>query len=291
LLLAVLSAVMLFAWHPWQDNTLPPALTISPRTGVGLGDGVVVDGARRPTTADARVASAERGAAASRPVALAERQVPELGISGARPASRAASPATPEGPPQNPSPAPAPVPVPMPVSTPAPAPAPAPIPSPQPVDAVEEAPAPPDRSTAVVKVPVRVENATVQICDSHEYVLTFSVFLEGMVFAPAGSENSVVRVVGGETVVAESFLGAVSEASWHEIEVDFAASSDPEGFYAIYLDGEPIELAAGVGLIPSGSVCAPMEVGLFRDGQPVQESSEFRIAGLEFSDAQDSAVP
>lgn len=280
---------MLFAWHPWKDDALPPALTISPKTGVGLGDGVAVDGARLSTINDARVASAGRGAAASRPVALAGRQMPELGVSDARPASRAV--ATPGGPPQNPSPAPVPVSVPMPVSTPAPAPAPAPILSPQPVDAVAEAPAPPDRSTAGVKVPVRVENATVQICDGHEYVLTFSVYREGMVFDPSGNENSVVRVVGGETVVAESFLEAVSASAWHEIEVDFAASNDSEGFYAIYLDGEPVELVTGVGLIPSGSVCAPMEVGLFRDGQSVQESSEFRIAGLEFSDAQESALP
>ncbi len=143
----------------------------------------------------------------------------------------------------------------------------------------------------MVKVPVRVENATVQICDSHEYALTFSVYREGMVFAPSGDENSVVRVVDGDTVIAESFLEALSESTWHEIEVDFAASNDSEGFSAIYLDGEPIALAAGVGLIPSGSDCAPLEVGLFRDGQPVQESSEFRIAGLEFSDAQESALP
>lgn len=274
---------MFFAWHPWQGDTLPPAVRTAPKTGVGLGDGMAVDGARLPTPADARVASAERGAAAPRPVALVERQVPELGVSDARPASQTTSVTAPERPPpQSPSPAPAPVPV----STPAPT----PIPSPQPVDTGETT-APPDLSTAVVKVPVRVENATVQICDSHEYALTFSVYREGMVFAPSGDENSVVRVVDGDTVIAESFLEALSESTWHEIEVDFAASNDSEGFSAIYLDGEPIALAAGVGLIPSGSDCAPLEVGLFRDGQPVQESSEFRIAGLEFSDAQESALP
>lgn len=247
MLLAVLSAVMLFAWHPWEDNALPPALTISPRTGVGLGDGVVVDRARLPTTADARVALAERGAAASRPVALAERQVPELGVSGARPAIRAASPATPVGPPQSPSPAPAPVPVPMPVSTPAPAPAPAPIPSPQPVDAVEEAPAPPDRSTAVVKVPVRVENEESEACEGHAYVVT--------------DEAQVLAL--------QSLLAALTEEGLGEAVVDPGAPDSGERLYVVFLEGEPVEAVIGPGLV--ATICAPA-VELMPDEAPEPES-------------------
>lgn len=288
-LLAMLSGAMLLAWHPWGDNELVPELTIAPGMGVGLGDAKAVASASPSAIAGARGVSAGRAEVGPQAASASPAPVPALAVSVARPVSRVVA-ASPDRPPATAPPAPSPSPSPAPVATPAPQLA--ATPAPQPVSTVEKAPAtPPERSTAGVVVPVRVENAVVQICDGHEYVLDFSAYLEEVALAPSDGETSIVRVVGGESLIGEDFLEALSEREWHEIEVRLAAASAPQGFYAIYLDGEPVQLAVGVGLVPSEGACALLEIGLSRDGQAVQESSELRIAGLQFSDAQEPPLP
>jgi hypothetical protein len=79
------------------------------------------------------------------------------------------------------------------------------------------------------------------------------------------------------------FLSPLTERAWHDVEIDFKASAQGEGFYAVFLDDELIDARAGVSLIPSGSGAAQIGVGLRRDPTRVQGSSEIRFgpASLE----------
>jgi hypothetical protein len=152
-----------------------------------------------------------------------------------------------------------------------------------------------------------------QIQEGDEYALSFSLDVQSMAFGEPEADNVMVeftdeagesRTFGlqlwqlaigdpqslgrgvwasGEAMGGNRFLSPLTERAWHDVEIDFKASAQGEGFYAVFLDNELIDARAGVSLIPSGSGAAQIGVGLRRDPTRVQGSSEIRFgpASLE----------
>jgi hypothetical protein len=65
----------------------------------------------------------------------------------------------------------------------------------------------------------------------------------------------------GEAMGGDRFLAPVAEGVWHQAIVRLKASSREEGFYEVYLDGQPIDARSGVSPIAPGSSYAQVEVG------------------------------
>ena len=74
-------------------------------------------------------------------------------------------------------------------------------------------------------------------------------------------------------------------ASWHRLarrhgttwSSCFSASSEGAGYYALYLDGQPVEVRLGVSMIRPGSSYAQAEIGLFRDGDLLPGTSQIWV--------------
>ncbi len=150
------------------------------------------------------------------------------------------------------------------------------------------------------------------IQEGDEYALSFSFDIHSMAFGEPEADNVMVefndeagegRTFGlqlwqlaigdpqflgrglwssGEAMGGNRFLSQLTERAWHNVEIDFRASAQGEGFYAVFLDDVLIDARAGVSLIP-GSGAAQIGVGLLRDPTRVQGSSEIRFgpASLE----------
>jgi len=82
-------------------------------------------------------------------------------------------------------------------------------------------------------VPVRVENADQEACDGYAYVIT--------------DEADVLAL--------QSFLDALSEEAPDEAVLDRGVSEHGERLYTVFLDGEPVEVALGPGLL--AIICTP----------------------------------
>jgi hypothetical protein len=91
--------------------------------------------------------------------------------------------------------------------------------------------------------------------------------------------------VGGER-----FLAPLAEGSWHDIVVHFKASSQEDGFYEVYLDGASVDARDGVSTIVPGSSYTQIEVGLLRDGDRVQGTSEIRLDAAKLGGTLESVL-
>lgn len=147
----------------------------------------------------------------------------------------------------------------------------------------------------------------VQIREGHEYALAFSFSIQSMVYGEPGAPNLIMRMIGdagpsssfglqlwdyagadgssggrglwsaGDAMGGDRFLAPVSERSWHDVVVLFSASSEGAGYYALYLDHQPVEVRVGVSMIPPGSSYAQAEIGLFRNGDRIPGFSEIWV--------------
>jgi len=304
--------VALASLRPWETDSVAPQVWISPEVGIGLDDSVALAPAGGPGIAAARVAPSGYDAAIAKvPVAVPENvSAPVLDVAAARPVSVSQPATVPARPPSGvPSPPPS-VALPAPVAV-APAPAPAAVlvvlpPSSQPPAVVGSDGGPGDFDS-------------VEIREGDEYALSFSFYLETTTFAEPGTENLIMQFSSdaddahsfdlqlwedpdfglvsrglwssGEAVGGDRFLGPVEEGVWHDVFVPFEASGQDAGFYEVYLDGQLVDARSGVSLIASGSDHAQIEVGLFRDGGPVEGTSEIRIDEARLSESLEPALP
>jgi len=162
---------------------------------------------------------------------------------------------------------------------------------------------------------------TVQIHEGDEYAFGFSFYIETMAYGVPGADNLVMRLKSdaddepafglqlwdlpgypweasqrglwssGEAVGGDRFLVAVPERVWHDVAIRFKASSQGEGFYELYLDGQLVDARDAVSLIAPGSSYAQIEVGLFRDGDRVQGDSEIHLDAAKLGDTLESVQP
>jgi hypothetical protein len=155
--------------------------------------------------------------------------------------------------------------------------------------------------------------APTQIVEGDESALSFSFNIGSMAFGEPGVDNVMVEFTdetgevrsfglqlwqdaigdpeglgrglwaSGDAAAGDRFLSSLTERAWHDVVIDFRASAEGSGFYAVFLDGEMVDVRGGVSLIPSGSLAAQIGIGLVRDPTRVQGSSELRLgpASLE----------
>jgi hypothetical protein len=151
------------------------------------------------------------------------------------------------------------------------------------------------------------DGEAVQIHEGHEYALAFSFYIQTMVYGEPGAPNLIMRMVGdadpapsfglqlwdypgadgssggrglwsaGDAMGGDRFLAPAAEGTWHDVVVLFSASSEGAGYYALYLDGQPVEVRVGVSTIPPGSSYAQVEIGLFRDGELLPGTSQIWV--------------
>jgi hypothetical protein len=164
------------------------------------------------------------------------------------------------------------------------------------------------------------EEGIVEIRDGQEYAFAFSFYIQSMVYGEPGADNMILRLrsdasesvalglelweapgqtagferglwSSGEAVGGDRFLAPVSERAWHDVVVQFKASSQGLGSYALYLDRELVDSRDGVSLIAPGSDHSQIEVGLFRDGERVQGTSEIRLDAAKLGETLESVQP
>ncbi|HEX6228730.1 MAG TPA: heparin lyase I family protein [Solirubrobacterales bacterium] len=161
----------------------------------------------------------------------------------------------------------------------------------------------------------------VQIREGDEYAFAFSFYIQTMVYGEPGADNLIMRLKSdaaeepalglqlwdwastdwhngarglwssGSATGGPRFLGPVGERTWHDVIVHFRASAQGAGFYEVYFDGNLVDARSGVSVIVPGSGFAQIEVGLFRDSERVQGTSELRIDAARLGDTLESVLP
>jgi polysaccharide lyase-like protein len=311
-LLVLLAGVALLSLRPWETDSVGPQVWVSPEVGLGLDDSVAVAPSQRPHVASAHVADGGYATFADQPrVAVPDRvSAPVLDVSAARPVSGPKLVAIPTRPAEEAPPAPPPLPPPV-VALPEPVAATAPTPVPVVL------PAPPPRSVATDGGPGGF--SAVRIREGDEYAFAFSFYIEEMVYGEPGTDNLIMQFKGdasdartfglqlwedadvgllsrglwssGEAVGGDRFLAPVPEGVWHEAVISFKASSQGAGFYEVYLDGQLVDARAEVSLIAPASSYAQIEIGLFRDGEPIAGTTEIRIDAAMVGESLESNLP
>lgn len=309
----LLAGVALVSLRPWETDTVRPHVWVSPEVGLGLDDSVAV---ATPQPLDVAAAHVAAGGGDPTTVnegspALGDVSTPVLAVSQAQPVSTPKLVPVPTRPPAGPrTPAPPPAEPVIVVSQPEPPPA-------APVSLPAVLPAPPPRFVAGAGGPVDVSE--VQIREGNEYALAFYFYLEETAFAGPGTDNLIVQFrsdasdarsldlqlwenadfgaisrglwSSGEAVGGDRFLAPLAEDVWHDAIVHFKASGEGAGFYEIYLDGQLVDARTGVSLIAPDSSYAQVELGLFRDGAPVAETSEVLIDEARLGESLESVLP
>ncbi len=317
-LIASLGIAALVSVAPWEDEKLAPDVRIGPGVGVSIDEAIALPA---PLDVDvARATAAEPVLVARKPPAAAER----AGIGGAVGLSQnqvvvAAQPVEPPNRPLAPPQIAPPPPPTVPVALPAPA---AAVPDTPPPTRIIADLDPAGAWRSVVDgdaTPPGV--AAVQIREGDRYALSFEFFVERMAYGQPGADNRILRLTSegaeepafglqlwddpeadaagglrglwasGEEMGGDRFLTAVSERVWHTLEVNFEASSAAAGFYEVHLDGAPVDARDGVSLIVPGSEYAQLELGIFRDPERVQGSSEVRFRSVRLGDSPEPLQP
>jgi hypothetical protein len=81
----------------------------------------------------------------------------------------------------------------------------------------------------------------------------------------------------GSSMDGDRFLAPVSEHAWHDIVIHFKASGSGDGFYELFLDGQPIDSRSGVSMIAPGASYAYIKNGIYRNGGEIPGTSEIRL--------------
>ncbi len=149
--------------------------------------------------------------------------------------------------------------------------------------------------------------APTEFREGDEYVLSFSFNIGSMAYGEPGADNVMVEFsdetgenrsfglhlwqdaigdpqglgrglwASGEAAGGDRFLSSLTERTWHDVEIDFRASANGAGFYAVFLDDQMVDVRGGVSLIPAGAAAAQIAIGLVRDPSRVQGTSELRL--------------
>lgn len=323
-LLVALGLAALLSLQPWATDSVAPDLSVAPGLGVGLSGSVAVaSGGAGPQLA---VAPAQPAAGATPRLVAAGAAVeegdsrPRLGIAAARAVAvsvpqSARPPASSPGPSQTELPPEA-----QPVPPPAAVPVAAPVPSTQPVVASSPPVTGGGGSPGPVGAgagPVGAGPEAFEVHDGDEQALAFSFYVQPTAYRAPGDENLIMQFRGegsespsfalqlwdddsgaqrglwasGAAMGGERFLAPVEVGVWHEAVVCFQASNDGDGFYLLLLDGQPIDARAWVSLIDSGGSEAQLEVGLFREGEPVLGTQDVLFGPTRLGDSLESVLP
>jgi hypothetical protein len=320
----LLATIAILLARLWQDDSLLPALRNGPGVTASVGDAVAVQGTvGGPAVEGATVAGAQGPVAVVEPPSGHALDAPAgPAVSTAKPASTEPA-ADPEGSrpdegaePRQPAPQSAP-----PAEETAPQ-APAPIvvadtggPAGRPGAGSDQLP--PRRASLD---PPGVGRAEFEIAEGGEYSLVFSFAAEDAVYRQRGEENLILRLRGetaeqpalglqlwnlpddewygsvsrglwasGEATGPERLLAPLDD-EWHQVEVQFRASSEPDGYYVVTLDGLSVDARAPVALLAPGDSHGVVEVGLFRD-EPVEPGAGLHISGAQLTRATEPALP
>lgn len=324
-LLAALALVAVVSLQPWAANSVTPHLRIAPEPRIALGDSVAVVPGRRVAVATARPAGAgaqtfvadkvESGGAAPRPVVGIASAHAVASPGPGHPATGSPSPPQPDPlPAQQPPQAPVATPVSAPVASPSPEPV-AAAPATRPASGIGSHPGP---GTAGGPGPIAGEvSGPVPIQEGDEYAFSFSFYIEPSAYRAPGEDNLIVRFLdeanesysfglqlwddgsgaqrglwaSGDAMGGERFLAPLAERAWHQVVVDFEASSDGDGLYLLLLDGKPIDARAWVSLIEPGSSEALLDAGLVRDGERVAGASDIYFGPMLLGETLESVIP
>lgn len=318
-LILSLGAAATLSLRPWEDDSLTPNLELAPDLGVSLDEAVPLPSVPEIDVSVGQIAHRSRlvssPALAGGPKAEAAPRIAIASNQVVLAAAPVAPPSTPLAPPElMPPPA-------MPVAAPAAPPAEPPTARP-PTRIIAELDGGAGGWRSVVDgdaTPPGV--AAVQIHEGDEYAFAFSFEIVRMAYGEPGADNRIMRLrsdgveepafglqlwddveadpegglrgiwASGEEMGGDRFLAPVSEGAWHTAVVHFLASSQGTGFYEVYLDGVLIDARNGASLIVPGSEFAQLELGLFRDPDLVQGSSEVRFNAVKLGESLDSLQP
>jgi hypothetical protein len=157
----------------------------------------------------------------------------------------------------------------------------------------------------------------IEVRDGEEYALAVTFLVQPTAYRAPGDENLIVQFSSeesespsfglqlwddgsgtqrglwssGDAMGGERFLAPLAEGVPHEAVLCFKASSGADGFYLLLLDGQPVDARAWVSLIDSGSSAAQIDVGLFRDGEPVAGASDVLVGPTRLGDTLESVLP
>jgi len=152
-------------------------------------------------------------------------------------------------------------------------------------------------------------NGMIEFREGDEYWYGFSFYIVSMVYGEPGAHNLIMQFKGnddgspafglqlwnyegddgeyadnpkglwssGPAMDGDRFLAPVAEQAWHDVVVHFKASGAGDGFYELYLDGNPIDSRSGVSMIADGASFAYVKDGLYRNGDAIPGSSEIRL--------------
>lgn len=239
---------------------------------------------------------------------------PRIGIAVARPLDGAGHgiPATPPSPAPGAEPPPA-APVAVPVATPV-AVEPAPVVAPEPGGQTGHSGGGPVSSGVD---PGGFVTGPVPLDEGDELALSFPFFvLPATTFSAPGTDNLILRIeavaggppsfglqlwdggtgdrglwASGDATGGDQFLAEVVEGVWHEVAVYFRASGEGDGFYLVFLDGEPVDARSGVSLLAAGGGCGLAEAGLYRDGERVVGATDVLVGPVRVGDALAPVAP
>lgn len=318
--LLVVLGVGALVLQPWRADTVAPRLSFTPAPDVGLGDSVAVSPApklavapassvsvQQPKPAAGGLVAGEAGAGARRLASVG----PARAVTAPRPVPApegAPAPMTPEA--TAPTAPIAPVTVPVATTLPSPAAA-APPPASVPVER-GGGPSGPIGAGAGEGAP----GGAIEVAAGEEGALSLSFLAQPSAYRAPEEENLIMRFVGaageepffglqlwddgsgrhglwssGDAMGGTRFLAPLVDGERHQVVVDFRASSEGDGFYLVLLDGEPIDARAFVSLIGPGQESTLADVGLFRDGERVTETSEVLFGPLELGETLESVLP
>lgn len=92
---------------------------------------------------------------------------------------------------------------------------------------------------------------------------------------------------GGASVV-DRFIAPVEPRRWHRALFHFRASNNGNGFFRVFLDGQPIDGRNRVSLIEPGERSAYLKLGLYRNGEELRGESVVLIDSVKLGRTRDS---
>jgi len=163
----------------------------------------------------------------------------------------------------------------------------------------------------------------VEFAEGEEAFYAFSFYIDEMVYGRPGAHNLIMQFKGdddgspafglqlwdyegddeeyednpkglwshGPSMDGDRFLAPVPEHTWHDIVIHFRASSDDNGFYEVYLDGNLIDSRSGVSMIADGADYAYIKNGLYRNGDEIPGDSEIRLDAARLGPSLSSVLP
>ena len=95
----------------------------------------------------------------------------------------------------------------------------------------------------------------------------------------------------GGAMGGDRLLGPVREQQWHDVQIQFRASSERRGFYKVYLDGVLVDSRREVSIIVPGAPGAYLKSGLYRNGDEIPGVSEVHLDAAKLGKTHESVLP